>query len=248
MMRLGSLNFAKPFCEGRQHPPTHGRDAVDQLRKLTGAEHKEPHLALGGDRCGARGPVKKSHLAEAVAGAKLGASLALDCHLRPTIGDHESLLSNVALAHQDSASGDLDLLSEGCNTGEVSLAAGREELDLREPFDLGIARPSRSPHRHEYLSGRQAPQRDRSQQPAGERSGAFSGRPRDTTPSALAGSLMGLHLQNLRSLTRSPSPYSVTERRSWPIFSFPSRNGRISLRAEPSRRSPEGRGGCSLGG
>ena len=100
--------------------------------------------------------MKESHLAEAVAGAELGASLSADRHLRPTIGDHESLAPRIALAHQDQAGGDFDLLGEGCDAGEVPLGAGREELDLREPFDLGIARPSGSPHPHEYPREREA--------------------------------------------------------------------------------------------
>jgi hypothetical protein len=149
MLRLGSLNFAKPLGEGCQHPATHDRDALDQLRELTGAEHEESHLALGGDRGGARRRVKESHLAEAVAGAEIGAPLTADRRLSSTIGDHESLSPRVALAHQHSAGGDLYLLGEDCDAGEVALAAGREELDLREPFNLGVARPpsSRSPHR-----------------------------------------------------------------------------------------------------
>ena len=115
MLRLGSLNFTKPHGESRQHPPTHDRDALDQLRELTGAEHEESHLALGGDRGGARRRVKESHLAEAVAGAELGAPLAADRHLRATIGDHESLSPRVALAHQHPAGGDLDLLGQDCD-------------------------------------------------------------------------------------------------------------------------------------
>jgi hypothetical protein len=162
MLRLGSLNFAKPLGEGRQDAPTHDRDALNQLRELTGAEHEESHVALGGDRGGARRRVKESHLAEAVARAELGAPLAADRHLRPTVGDHESLSPRVALAHQHPAGGDLDLLGQDRDAGEVPLAAGGEELDLREPFDLGVARPpsSRSPHRHEYPSARRGPQRD----------------------------------------------------------------------------------------
>ena len=152
MLRLDAFSFPNPLGEGRQYPPSHDRDRVDQMRELARAKNEKSHVAFGGHRGGAWRLVKESHLAEAVAGAELDASLSTDRHLRPTIGDHESLAPRIALAHQDQSSGDFNLLGEGCDTGEIALGAGREKLDLREPFDLGIPRPSGPPHRHEYLT------------------------------------------------------------------------------------------------
>ena len=96
--------------------------------------------------------MQESHLAEAVAGAELGAPFASNRHLRPTVGDHEGLSSKVALAHQHPAGGDLDFLGQGGDPGEISLGACREKLDLREPLDLRVASSSRSFHRLEYFS------------------------------------------------------------------------------------------------
>src|SRR5918994_4675018 len=151
VVRLDSLSLAEPLGEGRQHPPTDDRHVLDQSRELTRAEHEESHVALRGDRGGARRRVKESHLAEALARAELGASLAADCRLRSTLIDHESLSPRIALADQHPARGDLDLFGEERDAGKIPLAAGGEKLDLREPLDLGVGPPScRSLHRREY--------------------------------------------------------------------------------------------------
>src|SRR5687767_4904351 len=126
MMRLDAFNFPNPRGQGCQHPPGHDRDGVDQMRELTRAKDEKPHVAFSGHRRGAWGSVKESHLAEAVAGAKLRASLSTDRHLRSTICDDESLAPIIALAHEDQSSRDFNLLSKGCDTGEIALGAGRE--------------------------------------------------------------------------------------------------------------------------
>ena len=82
--------------------------------------------------------MKQGHLAEALAWVELDALLAADCRLRPTVTDHESLSAWVALADQHPVRWDLDLLGEFRDARKVPLATGGEELDLREPLDLGV--------------------------------------------------------------------------------------------------------------
>src|SRR5207247_5423026 len=82
VVRLDSLSLAKPLGEGRQHPPTDEGDILDQIRELTRAEHEQSHVALRGDRRGARRRVKEGQLAEAFARTELGAPLAADRRLR----------------------------------------------------------------------------------------------------------------------------------------------------------------------
>jgi alcohol dehydrogenase, propanol-preferring len=73
--------------------------------------------------------------------------LAPDHCLCPSLEDHERLVPGLALAHQHLSCTDVHLIAEPGDLGELSLAAVREQLDLRQPLHLGVASASHS-HAH----------------------------------------------------------------------------------------------------
>jgi alcohol dehydrogenase, propanol-preferring len=94
--------------------------------------------------------VQQRHLAEALTGPHEGAPLAAHRRLRLPVEDHERLVARLALAHQHLARPDVHLVPEPGDLGEVTLAAVRKQLDLRQPLHLRVASASHCSRRQLY--------------------------------------------------------------------------------------------------
>ena len=112
---------------------------VDQARELALAEHDELHRRDGRDRRVARRPVEQCEVAEEVAGPERRDLLTVTGDLGVALDDHEELGPGRALAHEDLAGVDADVLGPPGHEAQILLGAGREQRDLGQVVNERIA-------------------------------------------------------------------------------------------------------------
>src|SRR5918999_1333624 len=142
------------------HPPGEGAHdlaldlgvLLEQVMEVLAREDEDAQRRLGSDGGGAWNLLDKGDLADEVAGAARADAAALALDLGLALDDHEELMTELALLGQGGALGNLQVLADASELGELLFRQPLEQWGPLECLDLGVL--TEEPHRAPSLFGR----------------------------------------------------------------------------------------------
>src|ERR687895_2330525 len=118
---------------------------LEQVMEVFARQDEDAQRRLGGDGGGAGHLLEEGELADEVAGAAGAEAAALALDLGVAFHDHEELVTELALLGEGGARGDLHVLADARQLGELLLRESLEQRCPPECLDLGVL--TEEPHR-----------------------------------------------------------------------------------------------------